>query len=709
MVSPSPLKGCISEPELKQIFIAKCKDTQVDFDDRHYSRFVDQHSKTAGLKSFQMQHSSIGAHAAVVIAGLVKHKPGIRVVDLTDNQIGTKGALRFARLIYGTNRLISVSLGSNSIADEGVEALFHALCTNISVVAVDLGSAAPVGRNSFGLRASRTLSKMLRHNLALSSLNISMCELTADLITIVADGLSQNGTLSELELSCNSIRSKGAAALLSACIKSRIVRLGLASNEIGDEVAPIVTQYLTKNQYVKSLDLSANMFTKRFAIAIAPGLAGGVSLESLNLSRNALRGEGISAIGKSLRTNASLRALFVDGCHIEADGFREFCDSLRFNSTLATLHVARNSILDIGAQGLAEIIPKGVLRDLDVAKCDITDSGGTALFHAFGKSTAICRISIRHNHIQNGPLLHRVMLASPQILKLDAEYNTLDYRFIFEVQRLVAGNRRARKLAKAKFTPSLSHQVAGLGDRLRGARTALLAMKEEVISLSEQVDARQKEIVDSAVSRDARIERLQQRLSEADEASSKLTDHCRDEMGRFRQVVEERMAEVTALTQTSENRVSQVIRESRALSAAEGQVRELERIQTFSSEEWQRKLSDAKMKYREAKEILVMMWKEAVAEAKKVRRVAESAGGRRKKRAESAELAQERPQTADAVERKQKELPEDSESEKAPKTKGKRPTSVLRNSPKIVRPATKQKEVKMDTPKLARQQMPADT
>jgi hypothetical protein len=84
-----------------------------------------------------------------------------------------------------------------------------------------------------------------------------------------------------------------------------------------------------------------------------------------------------------------LRKRSATGCEIDSHGF---CECLARNTSLVKLHVPRNPILDEGAVRL-----RRSLRDVDIEQCDITETGGDALFRAFAKSPASRRISVRNN------------------------------------------------------------------------------------------------------------------------------------------------------------------------------------------------------------------------------------------------------------------------------------------------------------------------
>jgi Ran GTPase-activating protein (RanGAP) involved in mRNA processing and transport len=685
VVFPSSLKGSFAEGELRDIFTDKCRDFDIDYNERHFVRFLNHHAKTDFLKSFHMQSCALGQGAACRAVLLIAQKPIIRVIDLSGNQIGNHGAMYFADLLMHAPHIISLNLASNSITDQGIEAVFYALCQNTSLVSLDIGSTSAVGRNSFGPRSCRVLARMLQQNVVLSTLNISMAEITTDSILTICDGIAHNRTLHELDLSNNNILSKGASAFLAACAQSRIRDLRLGYNQLRDDLAPALSKYLHKNRAIRSLDLTGNYFTKRFTSAVTDALGRRCSLESLSISNNPLRGEGFAALGRALSTNTALAHLTAAGCEIDARGFREFCAAIERNTTLTSLCVARNPLLDDGAVRLAALIADGApIRDLDLNQCDITDVGGDALFDAFAKSNSINRIGLRNNLVRNGPLIQRALIASPQIFQLDLDYNTIDWRIIVELQRLVSENRRAWKRGRTKRVADEVRKLAEVNGRLIATRTAIIEARADIESLEEAVEGRKASMADAKVQHDRTIDHFQEKIAALVAEATPTADRFREEAMKVRQAVGRKEDEIASMQQLQENRVAQITREARALDVVNETIRELQRRTDAITVEQDQLRLIARMKYMRARELVERMWAAMH---------------------EQSNPEKDKKKKAGKVTPPEKEG-QPTEMEVQPK---KKKISVLGKAPKIVRPVVK--KIKIDTqrassPTLTRLQLP---
>jgi hypothetical protein len=224
----------------------------------------------------------------------------------------------------------------------------------------------------------------------------------------------------------------------------------------------------------------------------------------------------------------------------------------------------------------------------------------------------------------------------------------------------------------------------------------------------------------AVASREGTIERLQRQLMEAAAKAHATTEGCRERAADARGRVDRRQAEVAALAQMSETRAAQLVREYKILAAIEERMRECERVRDFHREDSAVKYGLAKMNYADARAVFEQRWKAA----KRAKRTADAAAHKRgRKRVQSPQFPKESTGGQPENEREEGRTKEDTSvigddrPEKRPETakdeetavKGDRRPSVLGNSPKIVRPAMKQKLGKAENQALAKQQIPVDS
>lgn len=129
---------------------------------------------------------------------------------------------------------------------------------------------------------------------------------------------------------------------------------------------------------LETLHLGNNEFTNVGIKLIADFLEGDKFLEKLFLNDNAVDSEAASDISDALCVNGTLKFLCLGNCSISDEGFKHILSSLSVNRALQSLHVWGNSITDVTAEILMEIVENynPVLNDVLIFGNCIEDSEG---------------------------------------------------------------------------------------------------------------------------------------------------------------------------------------------------------------------------------------------------------------------------------------------------------------------------------------------
>ncbi|PVD24929.1 hypothetical protein C0Q70_15423 [Pomacea canaliculata] len=173
-----------------------------------------------------------------------------------------------------------------------------------------------------GGKAAQLLATAFKHNTVTECLDLSdNCLETsgaAALAYMMRENtfivrLSVNDGISDLDLSWNSIRRKGAAALANGLkVNTTLEVLDLSWNGFGLEGAIALQKALQVNTSLRVLDISNNRLDAQCALKLAIGLRKNRGLETLILNLNPLGDEGIEAILKSVTAHPSMRLLSLE-------------------------------------------------------------------------------------------------------------------------------------------------------------------------------------------------------------------------------------------------------------------------------------------------------------------------------------------------------------------------------------------------------------
>ncbi|MBL8675911.1 MAG: hypothetical protein JNJ47_00550, partial [Alphaproteobacteria bacterium] len=132
----------------------------------------------------------------------------------------------------------------------------------------------------------------------LKALNFSK---TQDLFYYVFQLLSQNKTLTELDLKNKKIGDKEVKALSEALkVNTTLQCLNLSSNSVGPEGARALSEAIKVNTAVEELNLSDNKIGIEGASAFGEALKVNITLKKLNLKSNKIGNKGESALAKAL-------------------------------------------------------------------------------------------------------------------------------------------------------------------------------------------------------------------------------------------------------------------------------------------------------------------------------------------------------------------------------------------------------------------------
>jgi hypothetical protein len=186
-------------------------------------------------------------------------------------------------------------------------------------------------------------------------------------------GLSNNATLTTLDLRDNNIGDEGAHALAAALgDNATLTALHLSHNNIGAEVARALAAALGNNVKLTQLLLGSNDIGAEGARALAAALANNATLTSLDLAGTNIGDEGARAFAAGLANNATLTSLDLVANNIGAEGARTLAAALANSATLTTLYLFNNNIGAEGARARAAVLDTNRTLQILVLGGDVT-------------------------------------------------------------------------------------------------------------------------------------------------------------------------------------------------------------------------------------------------------------------------------------------------------------------------------------------------
>ncbi|OHT10445.1 hypothetical protein TRFO_20252 [Tritrichomonas foetus] len=609
----------LSEPELRAIFEAKCRDFKVKFEENHYQRFLRRQNQHRNKKVLHMEGSALGSIAAALIVETVFYHPRIVVVDFSDNSLGDQGARCFADLIINTHSIISIDLASNHMTDNGIYTIFTALRTNRSLVSLNIGSKSSIGRNTIGPKSIKEISEMLRVNNVISELNLSLTELNALNVQGLAPGLAANSTLTMLNLSNNNIKSKGAITIIKSIMKGGMIELRLSDNAIQDDIAPYLASLLQNCKSLKILDMSGNKLGFRTTSAISTNDAYHYSIEELILSRNPLGGRGVTALGSFLANSRKIKRINLNGCEIDYRGFQDFCENLARNESLELIEIQHNPLTDDGIVKLSDAIkehPK--LKAIDLEMTELSDKGCTALFEAL-IDTKITRVSLKNNLIHDGLIIQKALQDNEKLRKLNIEANDIDYKSTIEINRLLNVNqlnykRKAAQRLLGRVLTASKDAPANVEARLHRTRNNIINERKTIADLIKTKEELEIKCQETKEKKEKTLTELDDKNNELASELAILTDDCRNKNQDARNALTNLENDIAQINARLVREIEIFKTENKTLSTLSAKIVSTDDEFFNEGRLLETQLHEAQEKYRIAKEQLVDAWRSIHAE-----------------------------------------------------------------------------------------------
>ena len=242
-----------------------------------------------------LQHYGIGKKGSAPLGKSLRVNACVRVLDLSDNGLGTEGVQTLAKALLGGGApaLTALDLSQNQAGPDGAAALGELLAEQ---TAPDHGlQSLRFDNNAIGNKGAGLLTQGLTDNRRLAELHLCRNEIGCDGAAKIAEqlrdqGLAGNASVTTLSLEWNQIRVDGCRALLGACREGRVEVLDLGWNGVRDDACVAVAQLLHDGgaSHLRELRLHHNHVSATGGAAL--GAALGV-LEALDVSGNPLAAE----------------------------------------------------------------------------------------------------------------------------------------------------------------------------------------------------------------------------------------------------------------------------------------------------------------------------------------------------------------------------------------------------------------------------------
>ena len=349
-------------------------------------------------------------------------------LKLDANDIHEDGSQEVGHLLSGSSvvqklSLLTADLGDRGVGIDGLRYIADGMCTNKSLIELDLSYQWLEVTAENG----QSLKRMLKENDTLDILHMGYNRCESDRRAYyIAEGLKNNVALHTLDLRNSDLTPSGIEHLAGALkYGSPLEILTLSFNtHVNDEGLKYLGDALKQNTSLRKLDVSMCGLTSRGAEYLAIALETNHHLEELNISDNPVGDDGIQYLSERLGKNDSLKVLYLKECDFTSKGAQFIAIALKANKTLYELDISANTISDDGIKSIAtslecihslriltlndcDLTPKGAeylatalkvnsLEGLDISDNDVCDNGVIQLAHALKINKTLKLLDLSH-------------------------------------------------------------------------------------------------------------------------------------------------------------------------------------------------------------------------------------------------------------------------------------------------------------------------
>ena len=389
------------------------------------------------IQELYVVNNNISDDGAIAISEYLKTNNTLQSLNLAENNITSVGAKRISEVIKSSMILQTLDISQNNISDDGAITIIKAV-TNKTSLSVD------VSENS------RKLDEVNMLNSSLQKLNISHNNISDVGVTEISKCLKMNTTLQELTISWR--RSLQTYSWFCQYQHDDpFLNLNNSSHSYNmcgkyfDDTGIILILALLQNNHntIQELHVANNNISDDGAIAISEYLKTNNTLQSLNLAKNNITSVGAKRISEVIKSSMILQTLDISHNKISDDGATVISEYLKTNNTLQSLNLAKNNITSVGAKRISEVIKSSIiLQTLDISHNNISDDGAITIIKAVTNNKTSLSIDVS----ENSRKLDEVNMLNSSLQKLNISHNNISDVGVTEISKCLKMNTTLQEL-----------------------------------------------------------------------------------------------------------------------------------------------------------------------------------------------------------------------------------------------------------------------
>ena len=286
------------------------------------------------MKKLDFGYNELDGPALNTFCGAIPNLTHLQVLTLMGNPIGKGGAVEVLKSLYHYKTpLKELNLWDTGVGEED--------CAQLALL-IDL-EVLFIGGNSLSSNSVASIIEGQLQNSTIQELQMSSSHLSEENCVSLSSLLQQSVCqLRKLDIWRCGIRGEGAVHLGTGLTNNHsLTTLQIGRNPIGDIGAAALGDMISDNTVLETLHMYTCEITSQGFVQLAAGLISNTSLKDMGLTGNHCGMEGTKAISNMLEENKTLQVLWLFGEDSLEEGVAVIMAGLQHNTTLSQLKLPK--------------------------------------------------------------------------------------------------------------------------------------------------------------------------------------------------------------------------------------------------------------------------------------------------------------------------------------------------------------------------------
>ena len=437
------------------------EELSLDSNDLQSSMAIILHAlkKVSNLKKLNLNNIRISKNVLIDLADVIKCNTCLEELHLFYNNLQSS-AVVILHALKQISSLKKLNLNSNYMSEEVVDDLADVIKRNTGLQELHLDY-------NFFQSSTVVVLQALKTFYHLQKLNLNCNYMSEEVVHDLADVISNNNCLEELQLYNNNLGSSAVVILQALTRISGLTVLNLSCNNMSENVvndlasviknnpyieelfldhnnlqSPVVVvlQALKRTSHLKNLNLNGNNMSAKVVNDLADAIKSNTSLEELHLFSNDLQSSAV-VILQALKEISTLTKLNLNSNNMSGKVVNDLADAIKSNTYLEELYLGCNNLQSLAADILQALREISTLKILDLGNNNMSGKVVNCLADVIKSNTCLEELYLDYNNLQStATVILQALQGISTLQKLNLNGNNMSENVVDNLAIVIKNN-----------------------------------------------------------------------------------------------------------------------------------------------------------------------------------------------------------------------------------------------------------------------------